>query len=198
MSKDMPKDFDTNPLLVDMNNREGWNTSDTAELHFMQLKYRNRKELCEAWIEKRKIASMNKEINDGKPSPHYPRMAMEADIARMAYEMSFVLEQNSMMQEQINILIDMYPRVGLLEGAFAHLSQSTEYVKNQYKDSMRKHYEERKEYQTRTAMHSAGLNPESKEDRLKWAARLDEITAKFFQTTQPEEQNNGCTIRPES
>jgi hypothetical protein len=187
MNNDFPKQFETNSMLADMDHWQGWSGQDSAELRFLQMKYRDRAALCEEWIEKRKIAAMNKESEDGKASKHYPRMAMEADIARMAYEMAYILEQNSMMQEQINILTELYQRVALLEGAYTHLSQSTEYVKNQYKDSMRKHYEDRKEYQTCMAMQKAGLDSDSKEDRLKWAAQLDKLVTNIFQTTQAKE-----------
>jgi len=191
------KDFEPNGALVNVSHREGWSAHDQAQLNFLQRKYGDREKLGDAWVEKRKHAAMNEKI-DGKPNPHYPRLAMEAELARMAYDMAYVLEQNSMMQEQINILTELYHRVGLLEGAYAHLSQSTDYVKNQYKDSMRKHHEERREYQTRTAMHRAGLSPDSEEDRLKWAHQLEAITANFFKITQSEEQDNGSTVRTKS
>lgn len=167
-----------------------WTMQDEANLELIKGKYGDRKQLAEDWIEKRKIAEKNRTREDGSPNPQYPRMAMEAEIARFAYDIAYMVDGQRVLAEQICVMSSLFERVGLLEGAYAHLRQSTDYVKNQYKDSMRKHHEERKEYHTRTAMQRAGLDPDSKDDRLTWAQKLDEIAAGIF-NTKSKEQDNG-------
>lgn len=161
----------------------GWNSSDQSELFFLHQKYTNNRPAegeDEEFFKLRKLAEKNKTRADGTPNPHYPRMSMEADIARMQYEMGLMVRVNAVLWNQLIMMEGLYQRVGLLEGAYGHLQQSTNYVKNQYRDSMKKHFEERKEWSTQNKMRAAGLNPDSQEDRLKWAKRMDELTAKYF------------------
>lgn len=166
-----------------------WSTSDEANVNFIKLKYAERERLGDEWVEKRKLAEKNKTREDGKPNPHYARMAMEAELARMAFDMAYMVETNCRMAEQIIMLQVLFERVGLIEGNMAYLKQSTDYVKNQYKDSVRKHYEDRKEWSTQNNMRNAGLDPDSKADRLRWAQRIDEITAAHF-NHEPKELKN--------
>lgn len=174
MSKDIP-----NLSSYADSSDNHWTPGDQANLNFLQMKYKNRESLGDEWVRKRKIADNNKTRDDGTANPHHARLEMESTIARLEFDMAYMMEMNRMLFEQFEIMSSLYQRVGLLEGAYGHLQQSTNYVKNQYKDSMQKHFEDRKEWSTQNQMRVVGLNPDSSEDRLKWAKRIDEMTAKF-------------------
>jgi len=94
---------------------------DFISMRMMQSRYGDRARLGDEWLEKRKLADKNKLLPDGKPNPLHIRFVLEADMARMAYDMSFMLEQNNIMQTQIGIMSEMYQRVAILEGAYNHV-----------------------------------------------------------------------------
>lgn len=175
-----------------------WSMQDEAQAQFLPMKYKERDALGADWQAKRKLADKNRLREDGTPNPHHPRLVMEAEMANMRYDMAYVIEQNRRLQEQANILMSLFDRVGMLEGCYGYLRQAFDCVKSQYKDSIRKHFSDRKEWSTYMAMQRAGLNPESKEDRLRWAQKLDALTTKFFPTNLTEEQDDGADDRTES
>lgn len=172
-----PSEITMSPELED-----GWSAADQANADFLDMKYADREKLGEEWIQKHKAAEAAKTREDGKANPHYPRLAMEATLARMAFDMSYVITQNLRIRREMDILTELYQRVGILEGAYSYLRSSTDHIKKQYRESMLKSLDERREFSTVLGMQNAGLNPDSKEDRLKWAYKLDQLaTAAFAQ-----------------
>lgn len=159
---------------------EVWTMSDQANSDLVNMKYSDRDKLGQEWVDKHKAAEASKTREDGKPNPHYPRMAMEATLARMAFDMAYVVSENLRLRREMDILAELYSRVGIIEDAYAHLRSSTEQTKAQYRDSLRKSLEERRESSTVAGMLRAGMNPDNTEDRLRWARKLDEVTAAAF------------------
>lgn len=147
-------------MSFELANDEGvWSMEDQANAEFLALKYQNRKQLGDDWTEKRKLAEMSKTKEDGKPNPLYPRLAMEAEMARMAFDMAYVIQINENLKQQVEILSSLYERVGLLEGAYSYLRQSTDYVKQQHKDMMLKNIEERRQLLEKTKPAAATTQP---------------------------------------
>jgi hypothetical protein len=172
-----PMDFDDGDIWGAM--------SDESEREFLRMKYSDvkaRHALCEDWLAKRKHADKSKMTAEGKPNPHYPRLNLEADTARMNYEVAHMVEMNTQLFNQIDMLTSMLPRLDRIEGAYTHLRQQLDYVTTAYKDSVGKHFEDRKEWRTQMAMRRAGLDPERAEDQLLWARRMDELNARIFNT----------------
>lgn len=156
---------------------------DESEREFLRMKYSDvaaRHALCEDWLAKRKHADRNKLTDEGKPNPHYPRLNLEADTARMNYEVAHVVEMNTQLLRQIEMLTSVLPRLDIVEGAYSYLRQRIEHVTTSYRESVGKHFEDRKEWRTDTAMRRAGLDPEKAEDKLLWARRMDELNTRIF------------------
>lgn len=172
-----------------------WTRIDQRDLEFIRHKYINQARVTDAdpeWLRLHRTAEKNRTKEDGALNPNYYRMRMEADLARLQYEMGFMVRANAMAFQQLAIMEQLYQRVGLLEGAYSYLQSAHFDVKSKYKDTMKQSYEAQKEFRTRTAMQRAGLDPDKQEDRLRWASKLDELTAHFFNNNpETKEQNNG-------
>lgn len=163
-----------------------WGIQDEAEREFLRTKYADAKArhaLAEDWVAKRKHADKSKVV-DGKPNPHFPRLNLEADIARVFYEMAHVVEMNNQLFKHIELLSSVSPRVDLLEGAYTHLRERLAYVTNSYKDSVDNHFKDRKEWRTHMSMRRAGLDPDKAEDQLLWARKMDELNERLFNQTR--------------
>lgn len=109
-----------------------WHMFEDENYKLIKQRYGDREQLGNDWIEKRKIADKSEFKEDRKPNPLYPRLRMEADIARMAYDMSFLLEANAIMQEQIMMFSSMFQRMAILEGAYSHLMAAHGNVREDY------------------------------------------------------------------
>lgn len=175
----MAKDF---PDLGQYDDR--WTIQDQTELDFLRHKYGSIPQITAdtepEWMGLRKLAEKNRLREDGTPNPHYLRMKMEADMSRLQYEFAVMMRVNSILFEQVQILNTLYERVGLLEGAYSHLRTGLDNARDVYRTSIKKHYEDRREWHTQDAMRRAGLDPDKKEDRLRWANHLDDLAAKAF------------------
>lgn len=108
-----------------------WSMRDEGQYQFMARKYADRQKLSKEYEEKRKLADKSETI-DGKPNPQHPRIRLEADMAQMRYEMAYILEKNSMLSEQIGILVQLFERVSLLEGAYHHTKMLAENCRIDY------------------------------------------------------------------
>jgi hypothetical protein len=163
---------------------------DESEREFLRTKYADvkaRHALCEDWVAKRKHADSSKFLEDGKPNPIYPRLNIEADTARMNYEMAHVIEMNTQLLQQIEMLTSILPRLDMVEGAYSHLRQRLDHVTTTYQESVSNHFKDRKEWRTEMAMRRAGLDPDKSEDKLLWARKMDELNARMF---NPKESND--------
>jgi hypothetical protein len=179
MSKDYPDlgQFDRN-----------WSMQDQTELEHLRIKYENIPRITEhtepEWMGLRKIAEKNRLTADGKPNPHYPRMKIEADMARLQYELCIMVRVNAILFEQVQLQSMCFERIGILEGAYAYIRNKLDGVFNIHQDSVKKHYADRKEWHTQSSMRRSGLDPDKKEDRLLWARKLDELNEKMFAVTE--------------
>jgi hypothetical protein len=208
------KNFPEYPDLGRYDDR--WTMQDQCELDHLRIKYANIPAVDADsepdWMMLRKAANKNEFLDDGKTkNPHYPRMKIEADMARLQYELAIMVRVNAIAFEQLQLQGMVFERMGILEGAYNYLRSKFDGVFNIYQDSMKKHMDDRREWHTQNAMRRAGLDPDSKEDRMKWARQLDDITAKAFSpqkkledqdridyaatTTTKEEQANVTTER---
>lgn len=161
-----------------------WCLQDEAQMQFIKTKYSDRESLLSHATELRKAADKGRLKADGSANPHHARLAIEADMASLTADFAYVMQASVMMQEQVEILSTLYQRVMLLEGAYSHLKQMTDYAKESYKESMKQHYLERKEFLTWKSMVKAGLDPESQSDRLEWEKRTQSAALAFHQPAQ--------------
>ena len=102
-----------------------WALRDEGQYEFMRQKYHDRRALEQAYDEKRKLADKSETIN-GKPNPQHPRLVIEAEMAQQRYEMAYIIDRNTMLQEQLEALSWLANRVSILEGAYGHLNMMTE------------------------------------------------------------------------
>ncbi len=173
---------------------------DEVEREFLRTKYgdaKARTSLGEDWRAKRKHADSSKFTEDRKPNPNYPRLNIEAELARTNYEMAHLVEMNTQLFRQIEYLMSFGQRIDLVEGAYAGLREKLYSVTRAYKESIDNHFNDRKKWRTEMSMRRVGLDPESAEDQLIWSQKLDEVTSKFL-TTEKENTNgsvkgNGIT-----
>lgn len=110
-----------------------WTLQDEGASNFIDLKYSDRRKLHYDYHLKRKLADKSETI-DGKSNPHYPRLRLEADMAQMRFEMSYLVAKNKQLETQISILANMFERMGVLEGAYSALTMGLENVKRLYQD----------------------------------------------------------------
>lgn len=113
-----------------------WTSQDESNYDFLKRKYQNRETLAEDWINKRKDAEKNKLKEDGKPNPQYPRMAMEAELARMQFEHATIIARVDIMEKQQEVMAGLFQRVGILEGAYQSLAVATQTVKVDYSNRL--------------------------------------------------------------
>ena len=180
------------------NDDEVWNgLQDESEREFLRVKYADvkaRQALCEDWVAKRKHADSSVNTAEGKPNPHYPRLKLESDVARMNYELAHVIEMNTQVLRQLEMLTSVMPRLDMVEGAYSYLRQALEHVTTSYKESISNHFKDRKEWRTDMAMRRAGLDPDSAEHKLMWARRMDDLNARLFNIERENDNVQGSGI----
>jgi hypothetical protein len=156
---------------------------DESEREFLRMKYADakaRQSLCDDWIAKRKHADSSVTTTEGKPNPQYPRLKLEADVARTNYEIAHVIEMNRQMLKQMELFCSVLPRLDMVEGSYSYLRQALDHAKTSYNESRINHLKDRKEWSTDMAMRRAGLDPDKAEHKLMWAQRLDDLNARLF------------------
>ena len=104
----------------------------------VKRRYANTDALGEEWVERRKAADKNKTTASGEPNPLYPRFALEEKVARLEYDMSYVLAQNRILVDQNEMFSAMLQRVAVLEGAYTHLMTSVQSQKLEYYNKLKK------------------------------------------------------------
>lgn len=114
-----------------------WSSSDEANYNFLKEKYKNRERLGEEWITARKLASKSEFKEDGSRNPHYARLAMEAEMARLTFDNAYLVARTEMMQEQVDLVASLFQRVGILEGAYQSLALATSTVKGDYTNRLK-------------------------------------------------------------
>lgn len=120
------------------------NSDDETNGGMLEHRYGDRRALGEEWLEKRKIADKNRLREDGSPNPHHPRMVLEEQMARVIYDMAYLVEANRILVEQNEMFSSMFHRMAVLEGAYSYLRTSTDHVKQEYYAQQKKLLEERK------------------------------------------------------
>lgn len=104
----------------------------------VRKRYENRDALGAEWLEKRKLADKHRTLASGEPNPMYPRYALEEQVARLSYDMAFLVEQNRILAEQNLMMSEVYQRMGILEGAYSHLMTMAQGVKLEYYNKLKK------------------------------------------------------------
>lgn len=108
-----------------------WTFRDEATYAFLEQKYRDREKLGEEYAAARKLAEKSQTV-DGKPNPMLPRLEMQADMAQMKLEMSYIIDRNSQLQQHIETIGYLHDRVGILEGAYGHTKMLAETCRIDY------------------------------------------------------------------
>lgn len=116
----------------------GWTAQDESNWEFLKQKYKERENLSEEWIEKRKTASQKQTTAEGKPNPLYPRLVLEAENARLQYENAIIIARLNIMEEQMSIMEGLFQRVGILEGAYQSLALANSTIKVDYHNRLSK------------------------------------------------------------
>lgn len=104
----------------------------------IRRRYADTNALGEDWAAKRNAAAKMKTGKDGAPNPLYPRYALEAEVARLTFDMAYLVESNRLLKEQNDIFSELFQRVGILEGAYGHLMASVQTVKLEYYNKLKK------------------------------------------------------------
>lgn len=114
------------------------------DLLVMRSRYNNPSALGEIWLEKRKLAEKGQLLENGKPNPQHPRLVIEADQARMAYDMAYMIQMLDNFGLQLEVYSELFQRVGLLEGAYSHLMVGMQSVKLEYYNKLKQHVQDLK------------------------------------------------------
>lgn len=111
-----------------------WNFEDEAHNDWVQFKYgkENRAKLKDDYTTKSKLAEKSKTLPDGRPNPHHPRLQLEADLAQTRYDMAYLVARNQELENKMEILVQLFDRVGILEGAYSHIKTVAEVAKIDY------------------------------------------------------------------
>lgn len=173
---------------------DAWTYEDQADLFFLLQKYTHARPPegeDHEWMKLRKIAEKNKLREDGSPNPHYARLALEAVVSRQEYEIGLMMRSIGVLFNLLPMQETLFNRMAMVEGAYSYLRMTTDNVKGKYQESMRQHTVDRREFRTVEGMRKAGLDPDSNADRLRWAEKLDELTAQAFgEKPKPKEPTN--------
>lgn len=110
----------------------------------LEHRYGNREQLGETWIEKRKLSDKNEKREDGKPNPHHPRFVVEEKIARLEFDMAFLVESNRILVEQQEMLTAIFQRMAVLEGAYSHIMTAIQVSNLDYTAKLRQHVQDAK------------------------------------------------------
>lgn len=122
----------------------------STDTMMMNARYGDREKLGEAWLQKRKAVADGQTLPNGAPNPHLPRLVIEEDVARLAYDMAYLLSAFTIMQQQVNMLHDLATRVPILEGAYSSLALSVHQPMNtSVMETMRKLHERNLELEKR-------------------------------------------------
>ena len=114
----------------------------SSDSMMMNARYGDREKLGDVWLAKRKQVAESQTLPNGAPNPQLPRLVIEEDIARFAYDMAYILSALTIMQQQVNMLHDLATRVPILEGAYSSLALSVHQPMNtSIMETMRKLHE---------------------------------------------------------
>lgn len=161
-----------------------WTAQDEANYDFLKKKYEHRELLGEQWLHLRKTASQNEFKEDGKTrNPNYPRLAMEAELARLVFDNAYLISRMEMMQQQVDLVGALFQRVGILEGAYQSLALATSTVKGDYTNRLKGWLD---------AHGNPRPNPPPPRPRA-----VGEIVAEDY-PIKPKEQENGLQVGTES
>ncbi len=97
-----------------------WELRDERHYQFIARKYHDRRKLAAEADEKRKLADKSETIN-GKPNPQHPRLCVEAEMAQMRYDMAYMVDKNTQLEQYIETIEFVHQRLGILEGAYGHI-----------------------------------------------------------------------------
>lgn len=93
-----------------------WQHQDSVEYNYIRLRYANRKELLDEMAHKKKVLNATKETD-----PHYQRIAMSAEMARLRADMAYIVGENDNMRGLIETMRDLHDQMGILRGAYSHV-----------------------------------------------------------------------------
>lgn len=96
-----------------------WLTGTTDEM-LMRARYGDKEKLENEWVSLRKRADKADKGEGGEDNKQALRLRFEANQARMAYDLSFMLEKIEMLEQQLLMLSHLGQRIPILEGAYAH------------------------------------------------------------------------------
>lgn len=127
--------FDQPPQMnepYDWTLKTGWTMEDQANAEFLRFRYQNREALGKEWHDKRKFADEHRKLESGKDNPMHPRYAMEEQIARLQYDMAYVLEENRILREKMQLFSSLFDEVAILRGAYMSVKATSDHVKDQW------------------------------------------------------------------
>lgn len=87
----------------------------SAHMENMRLRYGDRAALGDT-LEK-SIAAEAK----ARGSPQHARHILDVAIAQLSYDLAFMLERQSMMWREMEMMEEYHQRLGILEGAYGHV-----------------------------------------------------------------------------
>lgn len=93
-----------------------WGHQDTVEYSYIRLRYQDRKALLEEMAHKKKVFDATKPAD-----PHYQRIAMSSEMARLRADMAYIVGENDNMRELIDTMRDLHDQMGILRGAYSHV-----------------------------------------------------------------------------
>lgn len=102
-----------------------WAMRDERVYSMLERKYTDRKKLAAEAEDARKLAEKNQTI-DGKPNPLLPMLLMRAEIAQLRFEMSYIIDKNTHLGSIIETVDYLHTRIGIAEGAYAHVKMLAE------------------------------------------------------------------------
>lgn len=108
-----------------------WDFRDEEAYGFLEKKYHNRRLLWEASEHARRQAD-DAELIGGAPNPQYRRLVLEAEVAKLRYEMAYMVDKNKQLATLIEPLEFLFQRVGILEGAYGHVKLLAETAHTDY------------------------------------------------------------------
>jgi|GEM_PF-5633264 len=103
-----------------------WEIRDEQYYSFLKHKYKDRQRLRTEAEEKRKAAEAMKD------SPHRHRMTVEAEMASLMVDMAYIVDRNNQLEQYLGTIEFLHQKVGILEGAYAHIKMLAETCKNDY------------------------------------------------------------------
>lgn len=145
-------------------------------LELLHYRYGDSRKLGEEWMAKDKLAERNKLLTDGRPNPQHPRLVIEAQQARICYDMSYIMQWKKQVAEQMEMMAELAMRMTILEGAYGHLKLQLGLTKEEYQASITRWVQERRAW---------------KEEKQQLLAKLE---GKSVETKQGKDDNHGKAI----